>query len=153
MILLLALTVAVMFGAGAYLLLKYDLLRLVIGMVLISNAANLFIMAAGLQRGDAPIYPLPDTTSDPLVQAMTLTAIVISFSITALVLSMAYRVYTSHASVDIREISQAEEVQAETDDQVGLPDPDALGKISREEEDVPDDQDPIIEGEHREVRR
>ncbi len=154
MILLLALTVAVMFGAGAYLLLKYDLLRLVIGMVLISNAAILFIMASGLQRGDAPIYPLPDgTVSDPLVQAMALTAIVISFSITALVLSMAYRVYTSHASVDIREISQAEEVQAETDDLVGLPDPDALGKISREEEDVPDDQDVIVEGEHREVMR
>ena len=55
--------------------------------------------------------------------------------------------------MDIREISQAEEVQAETDDQVGLPDPHALGKISREEEDVPDDQDMIVEGERREVRR
>ena len=44
-------------------------------MILISNAANLFIMAAGLSRGREPIYPLPEgrTISDPLVQAMTLT--------------------------------------------------------------------------------
>lgn len=153
MTLILSATVAIMFGAGAYLLLKYDLIRLVIGMVLISNAANLFIMASGLQRGESPILPLAGPASDPLVQAMTLTAIVISFSITALVLSMAYRVYTSHASVDIREISQAEEVQAESDDRVGQPDPDALGEISREEEDVPDDQDPIVEGENQELSR
>ena len=146
MTLVLSLTVAIMFGAGAYLLLKYDLLRLVVGMVLISNAANLFIMASALQRGDPPMYPLVgDSTSDPLVQAMTLTAIVISFSITALVLSMAYRVYTSHSSVDIREISHAEEQQAESDDLVGQPDPEAMGEFSPEEEDVPDDQDAIID--------
>jgi multicomponent Na+:H+ antiporter subunit C len=151
--LMLSVTVAVMFGAGAYLLLKYDMVRLVIGMVLITNAANLFIMAAGLQRGESPIFPLAGTASDPLVQAMTLTAIVISFSITALVLCMAYRVYTSHASVDIRDISQAEEVQADSDDRVGQPDPDALGAISREEEDVPDDQDPIVEGDNQEMNR
>lgn len=153
MILIFSVAVAIIFGSGAYLVLKYDLLRLVIGMVLISNAANLFIMSAALQRGDAPVYPLSGETSDPLVQAMTLTAIVISFGITALMLSMAYRVYTSHSSVDIREISHAEEEQAETDDMVGLPDPDALGEISQEEEDAPDDQDRVAEGEREEVRR
>ncbi|HYH13434.1 MAG TPA: sodium:proton antiporter [Thermomicrobiales bacterium] len=116
MILILSLAVAILFTAGAYLMLKHDLIRLVIGMVLIGNAANLFIMSAGLQRGDAPIYPLEDEVSDPLVQAMTLTAIVISFAVSALVLSLAYRVYMSHSSVDMRELSQAEEEQAELDD-------------------------------------
>ena len=116
MILILSLAVAILFTAGAYLMLKHDLIRLIIGMVLIGNAANLFIMAAGLQRGDAPIYPLEDEVSDPLVQAMTLTAIVISFAVSALVLSLAYRVYMSHSSVDLRELSQAEEEQAEMDD-------------------------------------
>lgn len=127
MILVLSLGVAVLFGAGAYLMLKHDLIRLIIGMVLISNAANLFIMSAGLTNGDAPIYPLGDETADPLVQAMTLTAIVISFAVTALVLSLAYRVYVSHLSVDIRELSHAEEMQADRDDEVGLPDPEQLG--------------------------
>lgn len=120
MILILALAMAIIFGAGSYLLLKPDLIRVVAGMILISNAANLFIMAAGLSRGREPIYPLPEgrTISDPLVQAMTLTAIVISFAVSALVLSLAYRVYVSHASVDMRRLSKAEEAQADLDDQV-----------------------------------
>jgi multicomponent Na+:H+ antiporter subunit C len=124
MILLLSLAVAILFTAGAYLMLKHDLIRLIIGMVLIGNAANLFIMAAGLQRGEAPIYPLEDEVSDPLVQAMTLTAIVISFAVSALVLSLAYRVYVAHSSVDMRELSQAEEEQAELDDRVDVEPPD-----------------------------
>jgi multicomponent Na+:H+ antiporter subunit C len=118
MILILSLAVAILFAAGAYLMLKHDLVRLIIGMVLIGNAANLFIMSAGLQRGAAPVYPLEEEVSDPLVQAMTLTAIVISFAVSALVLSLAWRVYTAHDSVDLRELSQAEEEQADLDDQV-----------------------------------
>ena len=111
MTLILALAVAVLFGSGAYLILKRDLIRVVIGMVLISNAANLFIMAAGLTKGAAPIYPLPEgeSISDPLVQAMTLTAIVISFGVSALLLSLVYRVYTSHLSLDLDDLSAAEE--------------------------------------------
>lgn len=103
--------VAVLFGTGATLLLKGDLIRIVVGMVLISNAANLFIMASGLSRGQAPLYPLEDgaPVSDPLVQAMTLTAIVISFGITALLLSIAYRVYLSVESLELEELEEAEE--------------------------------------------
>lgn len=147
MTLILALGVAVLFGAGCYLLLKHDLIRLVIGMVLIGNAANLFIMAAGLQRGQAPIYPVGDDTSDPLVQAMTLTAIVISFGVTALVLSLAYRVYMAHASVDLRELSQAEEEQAERDDRAGDLDRDDPGSksVDPEEGNVQDAMDEFQE--------
>ncbi|MGI8650888.1 MAG: sodium:proton antiporter [Rubrobacter sp.] len=106
-----SLTIAVLFGMGSTLLLKGDLIRVVVGMVLISNAANLFIMASGLSRGQAPLYPLQDGSmvSDPLVQAMTLTAIVISFGITALLLSIAYRVYLSVRSLDLEELEKAEE--------------------------------------------
>ncbi|HEY8448382.1 MAG TPA: sodium:proton antiporter [Thermomicrobiales bacterium] len=113
MTLVLAFSIAVMFGAGAYLLLKHDLIRVVAGMVLISNAANLFIMSAGLSKGSAAIYPLPEdgSVSDPLVQAMTLTAIVISFGVSALLLSLVYRVYQTHRSVDIEQLAVAEEVE------------------------------------------
>ena len=111
MTLVLSLAVAVLFGAGAYLMLKADLIRVVVGMVLISNAANLFIMAAGLTKGGPPIYPLPEDgrISDPLVQAMTLTAIVITFGVSALLLSLVYRVYTSHLSLDLDDLAAAEE--------------------------------------------
>ncbi len=111
MTLIFALAVALLFGSGAYLMLKADLIRVVVGMVLISNAANLFIMAAGLTKGVPPIHPLPagETIGDPLVQAMTLTAIVISFGVSALLLSLVYRVYTSHLSIDLDDLAAAEE--------------------------------------------
>jgi multicomponent Na+:H+ antiporter subunit C len=111
MIILMSVVVALMFASGSYLLLKRDFIKVVGGVVLISNAANLFIMTAGLSRGDEPIYPLGEgaAISDPLVQAMTLTAIVISFGISALLISMIYRVYLTHRSVDIEQISDIEE--------------------------------------------
>lgn len=107
---LLSAVVAVLFGAGAFLMLKPDLFRVVVGMVLISNAASLTLMASGLSRGRSPILPLAgdESISDPLVQAMTLTAIVIGFGVTALLLSLAYRVYTSHETVDLDELSHQE---------------------------------------------
>lgn len=109
----LSLVVAVLFGAGATLLLKGDLIRIVVGTVLVSNAANLFIMSSGLSRGQAPLIPLEEgtTVSDPLVQAMTLTAIVISFGITALLLSIAYRVYLSLQSLESAKLEEAEEAE------------------------------------------
>jgi len=112
-ILLFSGVVAVLFGTGAFLMLKADLFRVVVGMVMISNAAILALIGSGLSRGAAPIHPLPDERlSDPLVQAMALTAIVIGFAVTALLLAIAYRVYTSHESVDLDELSR-EEVRRE----------------------------------------
>lgn len=116
MILVISLAIAAMFGAGAYLMLKRDLIRLIAGMVLIGNAANLFIMASGLRRGVAPILPIEGAAADPLVQAMVLTAIVISFATAALALALVYRVYVSHYSVDLSRLSAAEEQQAERDE-------------------------------------
>lgn len=115
MILVLSAVISVIFGSGVFLLLQRDLLRVVIGIILISNAANLFIVAAGLARGRAPIYPLPEgaPVSDPLVQAMALTAIVISSSVAALLLSLVYRIYVSHDSIDLEQISEIEAREGE----------------------------------------
>jgi multicomponent Na+:H+ antiporter subunit C len=111
MILITSIAIAVLAGAGAYLLLKHDLIRVVAGIILISQSANLFIMSSGLSRGSAPIYPLPQSgqVADPLVQAMTLTAIVITFGVSALLLSLVYRVYTAHATLDTDTLAEAEE--------------------------------------------
>jgi len=107
--LLFAATVGVLFGSGAYLLLKPDLFRVVVGIVLIANAANVAVMASGLTRGQSPIRPLEgEQVSDPLVQAMTVTAIVIGFAVTALLLSLVYRAYTSLHTVDLDELSNLE---------------------------------------------
>ena len=115
MILMLSIAVAILFGSGVYLVLKEDLIRVAIGMVLITNAANLFIMSSGLSGGPAPIFPLPENgrVADPLVQAMVLTAIVIGFGVSALLLSLVYRVYTSHLSLDLDDLAAAEEREEE----------------------------------------
>ncbi|MGI8404357.1 MAG: sodium:proton antiporter [Thermomicrobiales bacterium] len=104
-----SLGVAILFGAGCYLLLKRDLIRLIVGITLIGNAANLFIMSASLQRGAAPVLPLDGPFADPIVQSMTLTAIVISFSVSTLMLALVYRVYEAHAAVDLDQLTIAEE--------------------------------------------
>lgn len=110
MILLLASIIAVLFGTGTYLMLKRDLLRVVAGIMLIANAVSLFLIAVSLSRGAAPVHPLPDGrgVSDPLAQALTLTAIVISFGISALLLSLLDRIYTTHESIDQTDLLRAE---------------------------------------------
>jgi multicomponent Na+:H+ antiporter subunit C len=116
MILLYSVAIAILFGTGAYLMLKRDLIRLIAGMIIVGNAANLFIMASALRTGSAAILPTSETMADPLVQAMVLTAIVISFATAALAMVLVYRVYTSHYSVDLQRLSVAEEEQSERDE-------------------------------------
>ena len=109
-----ALVVAVVFASGTFLLLQRDLTRVVVGIILVSNSAVLFIMSAGLTRGVAPILPLEgEGASDPLVQAMALTALVIGFGVAALLLAMVYRLYATHGTVDLEEIAAAEVREAE----------------------------------------
>jgi multicomponent Na+:H+ antiporter subunit C len=104
-----ALVVSVVFASGTFLLLQRDLTRVVVGILLVSNSAVLFIISSGLTRGAVPIYPLGGAgASDPLVQAMALTALVIGFGVAALLLAMIYRLYTSHRTVDLEDIADAE---------------------------------------------
>ncbi len=122
MILYAALVISVVFASGTFLLLQRDLTRVVVGIILVSNAAVLFIISAGLTRGEPPIYPLPEGgeqgasgigVSDPLVQAMALTALIIGLCVAALLLAMVYKLYTSHQTIDLEEIADVEMRQAE----------------------------------------
>ena len=75
MIVAFALAAAVLFGCGAYLLLKRDLVRVVAGIMLISQCALVTIIGSSLARGQAAIRVQPgDVVSDPLPQALALTA-------------------------------------------------------------------------------
>jgi multicomponent Na+:H+ antiporter subunit C len=119
-----ALVFAAVFASGTFLLLQRDLTRVIVGLILVSNSAVLFIISAGLTRGVAPIHPLEGgSVSDPLVQAMALTALVIGFGVAALLLAMVYRLYVTHRTVDAEEIADYEMRQAEalerTDDPEG----------------------------------
>jgi multicomponent Na+:H+ antiporter subunit C len=110
-----AAVVGVLFGSGVLLLLKTDLFRVVVGLVLISNAASLTLMSSGLTRGQAAILPAAEPgkpIADPLVQALTLTALVIGFAVTALLLALSFSVYRSRHSVDLDELSHQEAAEA-----------------------------------------
>lgn len=117
MTLVFAVAASTLFGIGAYLLLNRDLLRVVLGIVLVSQAATLTLIASGLTRGAAPIYPLAGmTVSDPLSQAMALTAIVIGLAVTALLLALVLRVVRAYRSSTLDEVAQEEEALVARDE-------------------------------------
>ena len=129
-----ALAIAVVLASGTFLLLQRDLFRVVIGVVLVSNSATLFIIASGLSSGAPPIYPLPEGgVSDPLVQAMALTALVIGFGVAALLFAMVYQLYASHHTMDLEEISAAEVREAEALDHLDDP---GTEEVPEEEQDA-----------------
>ena len=88
----LALTGALLFGVGTYLILQHTLSRILIGLALLSHGANVLLMGSG-RRGTPPLIGSgdPDRFSDPLAQAFALTAIVITFGVSSLLLALAYR--------------------------------------------------------------
>jgi multicomponent Na+:H+ antiporter subunit C len=96
---IIAVTVGVLFACGLFMVLRRNLLKLVIGLVLISNAANLLIFAAGrMTRGTPALIPegatLPPVPfANPLPQALILTAIVIGFGLVAFAFVLVYRAY------------------------------------------------------------
>ncbi|MFF5179173.1 Na(+)/H(+) antiporter subunit C [Micromonospora sp. NPDC000316] len=88
----LVLAVAVLVGSGVVLMLERSLTRILLGVILAGNGVNLLILLGG-RPGGAPVVgtgPVEEM-SDPLSQAMVLTAIVITFGLSAFLLAVAYR--------------------------------------------------------------
>jgi multicomponent Na+:H+ antiporter subunit C len=133
---LLSLTIAILFGIGTFLILRRDIVRLIIGLGVLSHAVNLLIVSTGVFDGTkvpiitddgghgaaevtgtmftdslsqgilAPVVKAGHQVQyvDPLVQALVLTAIVISLATTAFILILAYRIYEEYGTTDIREL-------------------------------------------------
>jgi multicomponent Na+:H+ antiporter subunit C len=82
-----------LYAAGVYLLLDRSLTRVLIGFLLLGNATNLLLLSAAGPGGLPPILGVSeaDEMSDPLPQALILTAIVITFGVAAFVLAMIHR--------------------------------------------------------------
>ncbi|OOB90622.1 Na(+)/H(+) antiporter subunit C [Rathayibacter sp. VKM Ac-2630] len=96
--LVLVVVMAVMYAAGVYQMLERSLTRILIGFVLIGNATNILILLMAGRSGFAPFVvegrgyeETAEGMADPLPQALILTAIVITFGITAFLLAMIYR--------------------------------------------------------------
>jgi multicomponent Na+:H+ antiporter subunit C len=99
--LIMAIVIGIMFAGGTFMILRPSLIRIVIGFGLYSNAANLLLIACG---GYTPTQQAPFIRDgagpfmDPLPPDIILTAIVISFAVGALLLTVSYRVYMDHGT-------------------------------------------------------
>ncbi len=127
--LVLIVIMAVLFGCGIYAMLERSLTRVLIGFLLLGNAVNLLLLIVMGRPGPAPFYgastgPGAEGVSDPLPQALTLTAIVITFAVSAFLLALIYRSW---------QLGQADTVE---DDEADI----ALRARTGIEEDLMDDE-------------
>lgn len=104
---ILAFVVGVLYAVGLYMMLRRSIVKLIIGLVLLGQAANLLIFTlGGLTRGRAPLIALDSTQlmapyADPLPQALILTAIVIGFGVQAFALVLLKRAYQTVGADDL----------------------------------------------------
>jgi multicomponent Na+:H+ antiporter subunit C len=120
--------VGILTAVGTYLVIHRTLTRVILGLAVLANAANLLVLTSGSTSGDAPIIGTGGQPADPVPQALVLTAIVIGLATIAFLLSVAYRSWT---------IDGADEVEDDIEDR-------RLGRIDADEagsaDPVPDDQ-------------
>lgn len=100
-------------AAGVYLLLDRNLFRILMGLALLAQAANVLVFSsAGLGDGATPIIAksaetLPDGHPDPLAQALVLTAIVISFGVLAFCITLLKQTHRRSGESDITALSKS----------------------------------------------
>jgi multisubunit Na+/H+ antiporter MnhC subunit len=103
-----ALLIAILSGGGAWLMMRRNLFEVLLGLTLFSHAINLFLMSMGGWRAEEAV-PIPadklspDQYADPIPMALILTAIVISFGVTAFLIVLASRGYEETQEVNLGE--------------------------------------------------
>lgn len=103
----LAFVIGTLYAAALYMMLRRHIVKLVIGLTLLSHGSNLLIFtAAGLVRGESPLISmeakrLAESLPDPLPQALILTAIVINFGLSAFTLVLVHRTYETFGRDDL----------------------------------------------------
>lgn len=103
-----------LFAASFYLLMRQNLLRFIIGLIILGNAVNLIIFTMGrLTRARPPVIPkgqkmIEGAYANPLPQALILTAIVISFGLLAFTLVLVYRNYAANEAIDSDDVRASE---------------------------------------------
>ncbi len=112
--LLLAISIGLLYAAGIFMILRRSLVRLILGLILLGNGANLLIFLLGrIEKGKPPVIPEGSTIleayADPLPQALILTAIVISFGLQAFAIILVKRAYRVVKTDDIDEMNTTEE--------------------------------------------
>ncbi|MEO0453618.1 MAG: Na+/H+ antiporter subunit C [Verrucomicrobiota bacterium] len=111
---LIAILIGILFATGIYSMLRRSMVRLIIGIILISQGANLLVFTSANIWEGKPAIISPDEKvltapyADPLPQALVLTAIVIGFGFIAFALSLIYRVYQDIKSDDLNDLQNSD---------------------------------------------
>jgi multicomponent Na+:H+ antiporter subunit C len=108
-----ALVAAALFGCALYMVLSRHLVRVLLGLSLLTTAVNLMLFQAGrIQTDQPPLIPEGadrlQGSADPLPQALVLTAIVIGFALSVILAALALRAYRGHGTLRSDEIHSAE---------------------------------------------
>jgi multicomponent Na+:H+ antiporter subunit C len=112
--LLLAITIGILYASGIYMILRRSLVKLILGLILLGNGANILIFLLGrITKGRPPIIDegskiFTEIYADPVPQALILTAIVISFGLQAFAIVLVKRVYKVVGTDDLDEINNAD---------------------------------------------
>ncbi len=111
---LMAILIGTFYAAAIYMMLRRSVVKLVIGLVLLSNAANLLIFTvAGMERGVPPFIPegaekIAGAAADPLAQAVILTSIVIGFGVLAFAVVLIHRATEVMQTDDMNEMKETD---------------------------------------------
>ena len=127
---------AILYAAGIYAMLERSLTRVLIGFLLLGNATNLFLLVVMGRPGVAAFFGAAETEdmSDPLPQALALTAIVITFAVSAFLLALIYRswqlgqadtVHDDEEDIALRDRGAVEEDQMDDETSIENEDDDA----------------------------
>lgn len=109
--LILAIMIGILYASGIYMMLRRSLVKLIVGVILLGNGANLLIFLLGrIAKGNPPIIPqdsevFVEAFSDPLPQALILTAIVISFGLQSFAIVLVKRAHKVIKTDDLDEMN------------------------------------------------
>lgn len=133
--------------AGVYLLLERSLIRMLLGLLLISNAINLLILSAGGPSGNPPVRGRTSggntATADPLAQGLILTAIVITMGVAAFVLALTYRSYRLNTIEEVSNDPEDTRVSKRSGKESIEEDEDHLDPDFSRDTDLPDELDAL----------
>ncbi|WP_146340082.1 Na(+)/H(+) antiporter subunit C [Nesterenkonia sp. NBAIMH1] len=130
-----------MFAIGLYLMLERSLTRVLLGIILMSNGANLLVLMTAGRAGRAPLYEEGVDAGeylDPLPQALLLTAIVIGFATVAFMLALIYRSWVLARQDELTDDEEDRRVAAA----VGAYDPEEDAEVVSETSEFAEHEDP-----------
>jgi multicomponent Na+:H+ antiporter subunit C len=113
---ILSLVVGLLYALALYMILQKGLVKVIIGVILLGHASNLFLFVISrITRGNPPIVPegmdtVLEPVADPLPQALILTAIVIGFGIQAFGIVLLQRVYKATGTTLVAELNSTDKI-------------------------------------------